>query len=47
LHVAFWFPSVVARWIAFPFDEVLQFPLASMATVLLDALNFKLLFAIN
>ena len=46
-YIALWFPSVVTRGIAFPFDEILQGSAATMATVLFDPLNFKLFFSIN
>jgi hypothetical protein len=42
-----WFPGVVAFWISSPFDEVLQRFRSSVASVTDDALDFKLLFAIN
>jgi hypothetical protein len=42
-----WFPSVIALWVSFPLDEVLQSSGPPMTLVADDALNFKLLFAIN
>jgi hypothetical protein len=42
-----WFPSVVAFWVPFPFDEVLESSRPPVASVADDALYFKLFFAIN
>jgi hypothetical protein len=42
-----WFPSVVAFWVSLPFDEVLQRFRSSVMSMTDDALDFKLLFAIN
>jgi hypothetical protein len=42
-----WFPSVIALWVSFPFDEVLEDSGPSMTSVADDALNFELLFSIN
>jgi hypothetical protein len=42
-----WLPSVVAFWVPFPLDKVLESSGPSVASVADDALNFKLFFAIN
>jgi hypothetical protein len=41
------FPGVVAFWVPFPLDEILESSGSSMTSVANDALNFKLLFSIN
>jgi hypothetical protein len=41
------FPSVVAFGVPLPFDKILQGSAPSVVSVADDALNFKLLFAIN
>jgi hypothetical protein len=42
-----WFPSIVALWVPFPFDEVLKGSGPSMTSVADDALDFIFFFAIN
>jgi hypothetical protein len=46
-NVGLWFPSVVARRIAFPFDQIFQRLPAAVVAVLFDTLDFELLFSIN
>jgi hypothetical protein len=47
MNLCDWFPGVVAFWVSFPLDEVLQGSRSSVASVADDALDFKLFFAIN
>jgi hypothetical protein len=47
MNLCDWFPGVVAFWVPFPLDEVLQSSRPSVASVADDALNFKLFFTIN
>src|SRR5712675_608919 len=43
MHVFLRFPCVVRRWIALPFDQILQTALAPVVSVIDDRLDFVLL----
>jgi len=43
VHVVDWFPGVIARWVAFPLDEVLQGFASSKEPVINNCFHFELL----
>src|SRR5712672_671811 len=47
VYILFWFPHVVRRWIAFPFDQVLKVTPTSVMSVIEDGLNFVFLRAFD
>jgi len=47
VHVVDWFPSVIARWVTFPLDEVLQGFVLSKEPVIDNCLYFELLVSLH
>src|SRR5487761_1266623 len=42
-----WFPCVIAFWVSFPFEEILQLSPLSMMSVISDVLDFVLSFSFD